>query len=205
MSKKPVSSSDERTFTFVFPQSIIIAVKFSLWWPYARSIFSIFCPCMVSNVWKKSMNNSVASWLFAMYYVRDSKDSQNMWCCGLICVETVLFFLWIFLILGLIQLRCRAIIYVSSNCSKSYTPVVLSYSKVTFLGEWEDATFCLFFYCILLIDSMPSAAASMWIGTKFSCLSFRVCASAISSRESNFFLAVTIYLLISLLVSEDQS
>ena len=43
-----------------------------------------------------------------------------------------------------------SIIDLSSYRSKSYASVVLSDSKVTFLGEGEDAAFCPFLNCILL-------------------------------------------------------
>ena len=46
----------------------------------------------------------------------------------------------------------QSIINLSSYSSKSYTSVVLSESKVTFLREEKDATFYQFLYCILFID-----------------------------------------------------
>ena len=49
----------------------------------------------------------------------------------------------------------QSIINLSSFSSKSYASVVLSDSKVTFIGEVEDATFCLILNCILIIDSIP--------------------------------------------------
>ena len=33
--------------------------------------------------------------------------------------------------------------------SKCYSSVILSDSKVTFFEEWEDAAYCLFFFCFL--------------------------------------------------------
>ena len=53
---------------------------------------------------------------------------------------------------------------------------------------------------------MHPAAASMWAVNKFLYWSFEVYVSDISWRVWNLFLTVTVYLLlISLLVSEDQS
>ena len=50
-----------------------------------------------------------------------------------------------------------------------------------------------------------STAASIWTETKFSYSSFGVCLSDVSWKVSNLFLTVNVYwLLISLLVSEDQ-
>ena len=51
--------------------------------------------------------------------------------------------------LGAVQLQ--SIINFSRYGSKGYTSVVLCNSEVTFLGEKEDAAFCLSFYCVLVI------------------------------------------------------
>ena len=46
----------------------------------------------------------------------------------------------------------QGIINLSSNSSKSYAPVVLSESEITFLREGKDAAFHPFLYCVLLIQ-----------------------------------------------------
>ena len=43
---------------------------------------------------------------------------------------------------------------IKNLCSKNYASVILSGSRVTFLGERDDAVFCPFFCCILFIDSV---------------------------------------------------
>ena len=54
MLKKSVSPSGERTFTFVFLYSFIMAATVSLGRSYARGICSIFSLCMESNASEKS-------------------------------------------------------------------------------------------------------------------------------------------------------
>ena len=60
ISKKSVSPSGNRTFTFVFLYCVIIAATVSLWISKARSICSIFTLCMESKALERSTNNSIA-------------------------------------------------------------------------------------------------------------------------------------------------
>ena len=66
------------------------------------------------------------------------------------------FFLKNFIIFWLDMIEKQGIINLSSYSSKSYISVVLSYSKIAFLLERNDAVFCLFTYCVLFICTIIS-------------------------------------------------
>ena len=119
-----------------------------------------------------------------------------------------------FLIL-LIWPRIILFVYVSSLCT------FLSFCELAFVG-FLLLSKGVFFYIILFfltatdfngtlhlalgLVGMHSTAASLWAVTKFSYSSYGVCLSDMSWRLSNLFLTIIIYwLLIILLVSEDQS
>ena len=94
-----------------------------------------------------------------------------------------------------------------------------SFCTLTFVGFLlsKDAIFFYFIFFLTTSDShrtllltvglvgMHSAAASMWTMTKFSYSSFRVSISVISWGVSNLFLKVTLYLLLTSLLNEEQS
>ena len=65
----------------------------------------------------------------------------------------------------------QVIINLSSFSNNSYAFIVLCDSEVTYLGEGENAAFCLFFICVLYIHSVAKSKCHV---LKFSCLLYLV-------------------------------
>ena len=80
--------------------------------------------------------------------------SQNLWSSGLISQKTILIFPKNFLDFRLDTVEKQSFINLNSDSSKSYAFVVPIDSNVTFFDEGEDAAFCPFLSCILVIDSV---------------------------------------------------
>ena len=81
--------------------------------------------------------------IFCPYSLDESMHSQILWSYGLISPKTMLIFPENFLNFRFDMVEKQNIVNLSSYRSKSYASVVLSYSEVNFLGEGEDAVFCL--------------------------------------------------------------
>ena len=71
-----LSPSEERSFTFVFLYSIIMAVNVSLDRPQASCICSIFPLCMESKALEKSTNNIVASRILHVHLQEFDEESK---------------------------------------------------------------------------------------------------------------------------------
>ena len=147
---KSVLPAGEWTIAFVFLQSMIIAVIFSLQRSYAIVAFAPSSLCMESNALEKLMTNSVALRFFCMFSINDLVDIWNLWSWS-ISPKTLLISPKHFLNFWLDTVEKHGNLNLSS---KGYVSVVLSDSKVIFLGEVEDAAFCPFLYCVLFIHSI---------------------------------------------------
>ena len=146
MSKKSLIPPGEISFTFMFPQGIIISVTVSLGWPYARSIESIFRQMPWRNLQKIVLtgdfciNSFVIRWIVRICDVVDRFFRKLFW-----------FFLRIFSISGLIQLRSRTLKPFCRFRSKSYVSAVLGNFDVTFLENGWMLFFSisqLYFVCL---------------------------------------------------------
>ena len=107
--------------------------------------------CVQNQMPRKNLHTIVLSqdFFFYIYSFDNSINRQNLWWCGSIYLKTVLNFFKIFLDFRLDNLKKQIIINLSN---KSHAFVVLSDSKVAFLGEGEEAAFYPFLYCVLFIQ-----------------------------------------------------
>ena len=92
---------------------------------------------------------------FCMYSFDGSTGCQNLCGCGAISQKIIQIFSLNFLGFGSDTTEKQIITNLNSSSSKSYSCIVLSDSEVTFFVEENDATFCLFLCCVLLIDREP--------------------------------------------------
>ena len=97
--------------------------------------------------------------IFCKYIFNDSTDWQNLWSCGSISPKAVLIFPKNFLDSRSDTIDKQGIINFSSYNSNSYAFLILSDSKVNFLGEGDDAAFRPFivfylYFINLVIDLM---------------------------------------------------
>ena len=95
-------------------------------------MLGVFPLCMESNTLEKSTNKFYLE-VFCMYS-NDLMDSENRWSCGLISLETILIFPKNFFNFWSDTIEKQGIINLSSYSSKNHASVVLSNSKVIFLG-----------------------------------------------------------------------
>ena len=135
MLKKFASPSSEWTIAFMFLKSIIITVT------VGSSICSLFL-CMKSNVLEKSTNNSVALRFFKQWFNGQS-ESVKLW----IYFPQKPFWFFLYSRFDMVEKQNM----MNLNRTLSYASVILSNSKVNFLGKGEDTGFYTFHYCILLI------------------------------------------------------
>ena len=80
-------------------------------------------------------------YFFCSYSFGDSTNRQNLRSCGSISPESVLIFHENFLDIRLDKIEKKNIVSLMSFCNKSNASVVFGVSKITFLGEIENATF----------------------------------------------------------------
>ena len=122
--------------------------------PYANSICSIFPLCMESNAQEKSMNSRVVLRSFAGILL------MIQWIVQIYEVMEQFFFKShsdfpkIFLNFRSHMIEKQRSKNFSNYSSKSNVSVVLSDSKIAFLGEREDAAFCPFLNCVSFIDTV---------------------------------------------------
>ena len=86
-----------------------------------------------------------------MYSFDDSVNDQNLWIWVTISPKAVLIFSKNFFDFGMDMIEKLGIVNFSSYSSKISASVVLSDSKVTFLGEGKDRAFYSFLSCVLFI------------------------------------------------------
>ena len=90
--------------------------------------------------------------IFCICSFNDSISTQNLRSCGSISRKAVLIFPKNFFNFRLGTIEKQGKINLSSYSNKSYVPVILSDSKVSFLQEGQDAVVHPFLYCVLFIQ-----------------------------------------------------